>query len=102
MPVYEKCKVFTCKHTCNLPVIIDSEVYLTFPPTKLITFCVSYESPFAKAYFIYLDVFSIHGILVQICLATSLFLSRNRLIMGTLEMKAFLNACCYDLLQNRC
>ena len=24
MPVYEKCKVFTCNHTCNLPVIIDS------------------------------------------------------------------------------
>ena len=24
MPVYEKCKVFTCKHTCNLPVIINS------------------------------------------------------------------------------
>ena len=24
MPVYEKCNVFTCNHTCNLPVIIDS------------------------------------------------------------------------------
>ena len=24
MPVYEKCKVFTCNHACNLPVIIDS------------------------------------------------------------------------------
>ena len=24
MPVYEKCKVFTCNHTCNLPVNIDS------------------------------------------------------------------------------
>ena len=24
MPVYEKCKVFTCNHTCNLPVIIDN------------------------------------------------------------------------------
>ena len=38
-------------------------------------------------------------LLVQICLATSLFLSRNRLIME-IEMKAFLNACCNDLLQN--
>ena len=24
VPVYEKCKVFTCNHTCNLHVIIDS------------------------------------------------------------------------------
>ena len=24
VPVYEKCKVFTCNHACNLPVIIDS------------------------------------------------------------------------------
>ena len=23
MPVYEKCKVFTCNHTCNLHVIIE-------------------------------------------------------------------------------
>ena len=51
--------------------------------------CILWK-PFAKAYFIYIDVFSNLGILVQICLATSLFFSRNRLIMGTLEMKAFL------------
>ena len=24
VPVYEKCKVFTCNYTCNLHVIIDS------------------------------------------------------------------------------
>ena len=24
MPAYEKCKVFTCSHACNLHVIIDS------------------------------------------------------------------------------
>ena len=29
MPVYEKCKVFTCSYTCNLHVIIDS-VFLPF------------------------------------------------------------------------
>ena len=28
MPVYEKCKVFTCSYACNLHVIIDSVLFL--------------------------------------------------------------------------
>ena len=30
MPVYEKCKVFTCSYACNLHVIIDSEEQLFY------------------------------------------------------------------------
>ena len=37
VPVYEKCKVFTCSYACNLHVIIDSEctVHVTLPKLRI-------------------------------------------------------------------
>ena len=66
MPVYEKCKVFTCKYACNLPVIIDSAGYFTrFKLYVLVkqpglfflhlfpTFCRKIKKNYFKLFFLY-------------------------------------------------